>query len=418
MNYLPERDLIIFLLRREFYDQYFSSLDLRHIKEEFKELYHVYVVLQELHEKHLQDFNLDELQATFFTKYPDVDKEIYLELFKTLSETKIEEGVGLGILKDIKRRKQALKLSEEAFRVSTGHGDINTVKSLMEEIEDSTPTDTEDFEFVTTDLEELIEKTYKQTGLRWRLDCLNKSLGSLRKGNFGFLFARPESGKTTFLASETTAMLEQLPQDAGPILWFNNEQVGSEVMLRVYQGFFGIRLEQLLSNPKSYAVRFKEQTSGRFRLVDSALISRQQVEQLCKALKPSLIIFDQIDKIKGFDNDREDLRLGAIYIWARELAKQYCPVIGICQADGTAEGQKWLTMDNVSNAKTSKQAEADWILGMGKTHTEGAEFIRYLNISKNKLLGDEDTIPHMRHARMEVLIEPEVARFKDIITYD
>ena len=416
--YIPEKSLIILLLRREYYDQYFESIDLSYIKDEFKELYHVYKVLQELHESYVQDFSLEDLQAAFFTKYPDVDKTIYGELFKTLSETKLDEGVGVGLLQQIKRRKALLKLSEEAFKASSGHADINSVKSLAETIDSSEKTTDEEFEFVTTNLEELIEKTYKQTGLRWRLDCLNKSLGSLRKGNFGFLFARPESGKTTFLASEVSSMLEQLKEDDGPVLWFNNEQVGSEVMLRIYQASFGIRLEQLLANPVQYRERFSSTSRGKFRLIDSALISKSQVEQMCKALNPSLIIFDQIDKIKGFDDDREDLRLGQIYIWARELAKQYCPVIGVCQADGTAEGQKWLTMDNVANAKTSKQAEADWILGMGKTHAEGAEYIRYLNISKNKLLGDEDTIPHMRHARMEVLIEPEIARFKDIIKYE
>jgi hypothetical protein len=111
------------------------------------------------------------------------------------------------------------------------------------------------------------------------------------------------------------------------------------------------------------------------------------------------------------------LKLGAIYIWARELAKEYCPVIGVCQADGSAEGQKWLTMDNVANAKTSKQAEADWILGIGKTHTDGDEYVRYLNISKNKLLGSEDTIPHMRHGRFETLIKTDIARYNDIVRY-
>ena len=141
------------------------------------------------------------------------------------------------------------------------------------------------------------------------------------------------------------------------------------------------------------------------------------VEKIVKRFNPSLIVFDQIDKIKGFVNDREDLRLGAIYIWARELAKMYCPVIGICQADGTAEGQKWLTMDHVANAKTSKQAEADWILGMGAIHAEGMQFIRYLHLSKNKLIGDEDTLTKLRHGRMEVLIQPEIARFKDIVNY-
>lgn len=187
--------------------------------------------------------------------------------------------------------------------------------------------------------------------------------------------------------------------------------------MRMYQGYFGLRLEQLKANPKKYEEEFNQQTQGRFLLVDDAQLDRLKVERICKRYNPSLIVFDQIDKIKGFANDREDLRLGAIYIWARELAKYYCPVIGICQADGSGEGQKWLTMDNVANAKTSKQAEADWILGMGAIHSEGMQFVRYLNISKNKLMGDDDTISRLRHGKFEVLIQPEIARFKDLMEY-
>ena len=85
--------------------------------------------------------------------------------------------------------------------------------------------------------------------------------------------------------------------------------------------------------------------------------------KLCSKYNPSLLVVDQIDKITGFDNDREDLRLGSIYQWFRELAKDYCPVVGICQADGTGEGVKWLTMGHVANAKTAKQAEARRIRG-------------------------------------------------------
>jgi hypothetical protein len=212
-------------------------------------------------------------------------------------------------------------------------------------------------------------------------------------------------------------MLTQLTVDHGPIIWFNNEQPGDEVMLRVYQGFFGLRLEQIRANVAKYEEEFERLTHGKFKLKDDAQINKGDVERICRALKPSLVVFDQIDKIHGFAADREDLRLGAIYIWARELAKQYCPVIGICQAAGTGEGVKWLTMDNVANAQTAKQAEADWILGMGAQHGEGMQFIRYLHLSKNKLIGDEDTNPKMRHGRMEVLIEPETARFKDLLSY-
>ena len=382
-------------------------------------MHYVYLALDGLRKEHPdKDFEIPELQAFFFLKYPDADKPLYLELFKTIQETPLDPEVGLGILEQIRRRRAASMLSEASFKYATGHGDLDAVIQLSKALEEGVEESLEEVEVVSDDLEFLLANVFSKPGLRWRLNCLNRSLGSLRKGNFGFVFARPETGKTTFLASEVAYMLTQLKDDDGPIVWFNNEQVGAEVMLRMYQAFFGLTMEQLLSNPGRFKREFQEKVKGRFKLVDNANIDRYQVEKILKQLKPSLVIFDQIDKVKGFAADREDLRLGAIYIWSRELAKTYCPVIGVCQADGTAEGQKWLTMDHVSNAKTSKQAEADWILGIGKTHAEGAEFVRYLNISKNKLLGDQDSIPDLRHGRFETFIDQEIARYRDITKFD
>jgi len=71
-------------------------------------------------------------------------------------------------------------------------------------------------------------------------------------------------------------------------------------------------------------------------------------------------------------------------------------------------------MNHVSNAHTAKQAEADWILGIGFIHDTGWEDIRFLNISKNKLQGDVDTDPKKRHGKTEVLIQPLIARYKDL----
>ena len=273
----------------------------------------------------------------------------------------------------------------------------------------------EDFEFVTDDLVELAAERRSVVGLRWRLRALNEALGSIRQGNFGFVFARPETGKTTFLASEVSFMATQIKdRDAGPILWFNNEQVGNEVMLRIYQATLGIDNVNLFRDLEDNRRRYHATTGGKIKLIDQASITWKQIEAICKKYKPSLVVFDQIDKIKGFDADREDLRLGAIYIWARELAKTYCPVIGVCQADGSGEGQRWLTMANVANAKTSKQAEADWILGIGKLNEAGYDNLRYLHLSKNKLWGDEDSKPELKHGRLEVLIEAEVGRYKDL----
>ena len=68
----------------------------------------------------------------------------------------------------------------------------------------------------------------------------------------------------------------------------------------------------------------------------------------------------------------------------------------------------------MANAKTAKQAEADWILGIGKVNDESYAFRRYLNISKNKLIGDKDTLPDLRHGSTQVLIKPEIARYEDL----
>lgn len=308
------------------------------------------------------------------------------------------------------------ELSLDAYEVAESRGNMT---KLMEKIEtlkalsDNKSDDgiSTDYQFVNDDLEVLVNEAITTPGLRWRLSTLNRMLGSLRVGDFGFIFARPETGKTTFLASEVTFMAGQTES---PVLWLNNEEQGNKVMLRCYQAALGVDMTTLFRDMATHKKKFMELTRGNIHLYDSGHIHKRTVEKLCKQLKPALIVMDQIDKIQGFDSDREDLRLGTIYQWARELAKEYAPLIGVCQADGSGEGQKWLTMANVANAKTAKQAEADWILGIGRIHDVGYDTIRYLHASKNKLVGDADSDPSLRHGRMEVLIEAELARYRDL----
>lgn len=336
-------------------------------------------------------------------------------IFSKASESDVRDNVLGDFFSSLRKREIARELALASLAVVEGRSDESSLFELFSQLQESTSSDdNESSEFVTDDLEEIYNETWKSPGLRWRLDSLNKRLGSLRKGDFGFIFARPETGKTTFLSSEITFMAQQVPDDAGPILWFNNEEQGKKVKVRLYQASLGLDLPSLMSSRSENQQKYLDLTNGKLLLVDRAEIHKRHVEQMCKELKPSLIIFDQIDKIKGFAADREDLRLGAIYIWARELAKQYCPTIGVCQADGTAEGVKWLTMDHVSNAKTAKQAEADFIIGIGCVHDPVFEFVRFINISKNKLQGDEDSDPKLRHGRFECLIRPDIARYEDM----
>ncbi len=386
-----------------------------------KELQGVYRTLNAYHEDNNEHNNLTvgDLGNLYFSTHPR-DREYAVGIFDQLDKADASAETVHKLIQSIHTSNLLRELSLASYEVVEGRKQLETVLGLCNRLQDNATgaqagEDATDFTFVTDDLNVLIDETVRTPGLRWRLQTINRMLGSLRKGDFGFIFARPETGKTTFLASETTHMASQIPEEGGPILWFNNEEAGNKVMLRCYQAALGVTLTELFRNLEVHKKKFFEITHGKLKIYDNSHITKSNVEKLCKQYKPSLILFDQIDKIKGFDNDREDLRLGTIYQWARELAKDYAPVIGVCQADGTGEGQKWLTMGHVANAKTAKQAEADWILGIGKINEQGYDTIRYLHLSKNKLYGDADSIPEMRHGQMEVLLDANIARYGDLL---
>ena len=402
--------LIRFMLQYNIYNKYKDII--YNIYKHNKELNILYSYLSRLHDKYEKDLSLEDFSMYVLTNCQEKDKEVLSELLTSLSEFETDDSILSDIICEVVNKQKAHDLAMAAIEVTEGRKEFSDLLVLTQNL-NATESDSVAPEamFVTNNLEELYNDTITTQGLRWRLPTLNRMLGSLRKGDFGFIFARPETGKTTFLASEITHFASQVKQ---PILWINNEEQGNKVQLRLYQAMLGCSLTELYSDLKGNQQKYLELGGANIKIWDSASIHRRQVEQVVRELEPSLIIFDQLDKIKGFTDDREDLRLGAIYIWARELAKQYCPVIAVCQADASGEGKRWLTMENVANAKTAKQAEADWILGIGKSHQPAEEYMRYLSLSKNKLVGDADTDPNLRHGRETVCIKPEIARYKEL----
>lgn len=382
-----------------------------------KELKNIYSTICSLHELHSKDLTIDEVEFAFKSGSNLDEKKYqpYAVLFDELRKVDVGPEVAKTALEQLKQRDLLSTLTMTAMEALEGRKGIEDVKLCLHELDGEGESAGSEVEFVDDDLAQLGEAAFLKPGLRWRLKALNQSLGSLRKGDFGFVFARPETGKTTFLASEITHFATQLAgaEGTGPILWFNNEEQDSKVILRCHQAALAYSLPQLFSDVGKNKEKYRALTGNLIKFPKNFNSEKREVEAIVRETKPSLILFDQIDKIKGFAADREDLMLGSIYQWARELAKEYAPTIGVCQADGTGEGVRWLTMAHVANAKTSKQAEADWILGIGKTNDPGMEFVRYLHLSKNKLIGDPDTIGAQRHGRMEVIIEPEIARYRD-----
>lgn len=402
--------ILLLLLKGEYRTKYLSSVNTNFIKENYPDLHKLYIALQSIPEG--LDASLDDLKLTYLSLYPNAKPSVFEALFQTLSSQVYSEEIAKEALERSYQREQALILAKEALKFSDGQNNIEQVRSCYQKILDGTETSNlEEPVFVSDDIELLHAEEQHIPGLLWPLSSLNEVLGPLRLGDFGFVFARPETGKTTFLVHSVTHMARQVSR---PILWFNNEERGSKVMKRCYQAMFGINLTTLYSNLPKYKEKFQDLSKNNIKIYDKARITKKEVEDLCNQVNPSLIIFDQIDKIEGFDGERYDLMLKRLYQWARELAKTYGPVIAVCQAGGTGENKKWLTLNDVDSSHTAKQGEADWVLGIGRVDKEGLEEVRYLHVSKNKLDGDPSlTKEDRRHDKWEVLIKPEVGRYSD-----
>lgn len=409
------------LLRFDMYVKYNSFINKDFLKDNSKELYRLLTTILIFHEEKNPDhtdLSVESLEVLYWSLYPtqsQKDKDAIQALLSRLGEIEVDPAITKEYFKTHREQAAATSIAMLSLEVANGKRSFNDLaENVLSFLDEDLSPQTEQ-SFVETDLFALKDQLVSGPGLKWRLGAMNKMLGPLRKGDFGFLFARPESGKTTFLASEVTYMAPQLPPEHS-VVWFNNEEQGAKVMTRCYEAYFGVSSEQLFANLEFYSSQFKKDLQGKIHIYDSARIHCRDAERVCKDLSPGLIIFDQIDKIYGFDadKDRHDLELKKLYQWARELSKEYGPTIGVCQAGASGEGKKYLTMDDVDSSKTAKQGEADWILGIGKSHQEGMEQVRHLHLPKNKLLGGEETVAALRHGKMDVLIQSEIARYKDI----
>lgn len=246
----------------------------------------------------------------------------------------------------------------------------------------------------------LFKDAVNNTGLRWRTECLNICMRPLRVGDFGILAARPDAGKTSFIADNITYMATQMPSyfENGnrPIIWFNNEGPGDRIQERIIQAALGLPASKIVKLQKAgrlwtdYTVAIGGDML-RIRVLDVHGYKSWQIEEIVKQTQPGLVVFDMIDNIK-FDGEvlnggqRTDQVLEGMYQWARELAVRYKLIaLATSQISNDGEGLAYPTLGMLKDSKTGKQGAADFIITLGKKSEIMYENIRFVGLTKNKL---------------------------------
>jgi len=244
--------------------------------------------------------------------------------------------------------------------------------------------------WIDTPISVLLGEMGDNSGLTWRLPCMNIRIRGLREGDFVIVAARPDAGKTSFIADLVTHMAPQLPADR-PVLWLNNEGFGKRIIPRMYQAALNYSMRDMIqaNQDKRLEDEYAKCIGGldRIRVKDIHGYNTGQVELLFERFKPGLVIFDMIDNVSGFgDSARNDLMLARMYQWAREAGVEYGhATIATSQVSGDGDGLQYPAQHMLKDSKTGKQGAADLMLMLGKVNDPTNAWMRYIGMPKNKL---------------------------------
>tara|TARA_R110000868_G_scaffold53345_1_gene167565 strand:- start:107 stop:1255 length:1149 start_codon:yes stop_codon:yes gene_type:complete len=324
------------------------------------------------------------------------------------------------VIKSLIERDYLARIADECAKARDGTSDLEAVNALtMEALQDvERYVDKEDL-FVSPDISGVVDRILS-SGYEWRAMCLNRSLGLLRPGDFLIVAARVEVGKTTFLASEASFIAPQLPKDR-PLVWINNEEKSDSVFFRVVQSALGKTTKEILADRDGSMKKYDELmgTRDRIRVTDGKTNDVKTLSLMLKELNPGMIIIDQLDKVTGFTKESEEhLRLGSLYKWARELSRDYGPVIVASQLSEEADHVKdppFIGFRSLRGSKTDKPGEADAIITIGKwaAPSPEEENLRTINVPKNKLPGNgKYYVESERHGKYIVRLDQLRARYE------
>lgn len=396
-----EKSLLRLLLQYNFYTENNSNIAREIFSSDIVELYDIICLA---HEKHKRDLTVAELQALYFVANPTLTqakKENITRLLETLPSD-ISNEIGKELLQKAYITEMGRRISQIGIDIINGKTqDFSKAREIIEKITEGTLSDADDLEQVSDELEDILEAVSTTTKWSYNIQDLYKKASGIGPGIFTAAFGRVECGKTAFAVSLAAAPYGFCEQGS-VVHYYANEEAAVRTKARAVMAFTGMPFMELTVNidkaKKLYTI------NDRLKFFECKGKNIIDIEAHIKRHKPDIVIVDQLDKLEVFGSfAREDERLGELYVRFRDILTKYdCAGIGMSQANADAEGKSVLKTTNMSLARTSKAAECDVLLGIGKSDLHD-DLTRIINLIKNKVTGC--------HEEVVCRLVPEISRY-------
>lgn len=260
-------------------------------------------------------------------------------------------------------------------------------------------------------LDALAQHQRGDEGLYWRCEDLNRAIGPIRKGDFVVIGKRPEVGGTSFLCSELSYMLEQLPSTGSAVL-FNNEEAPDKVYTRMVSGAMGVDYRTMMSAAAHWQTQYDAWLDGRkYKLEHDTSMNINSIYKELENEDHSLIGINVLLKVGGTSAKEDHDKFQALGEECRRISQAYGPVIAVVQADPSAEGMRYIPQDRIYKSKTALQGEADVLIMIGKSDDGTDDGKRFLHVAKNKIPPAPCCDLSLKHLKGEVEFDLGTGRF-------
>ncbi len=387
----------IFLEDKETYLQYREYLS--HISN----LDDSHKLLLKIIDTYYEEYDTNSIEKENLLAYVELNyslvknKKVILEFIDKLYELNTNRDLLKDILRNLADKHLAARLTDKLYALIEGSTAVslhNIKLDLEEHLSriDSELEDAGDNTLCSSSMVDLVTRDIKRQGLDWHLPFLTQQLGPLVGSSLIHVYARPNSGKTSFMCHLASYLAYQCRRmGEGDILHFNNEQEEGIIRKRHACSLLNKNAMWVKENPEEADRLLSEKGFDRIKLYGPAL-TLDYIENRIRRHCPKAVIIDQGVKVSyPKQSDSQQERITRLYNHYRNLAHKYkCDIISVGQARDVEFRKKdesglWLTMDDCDYSRTGLQGECDTMIGIGKTNNVEDDYLRYVAITKEKV---------------------------------
>lgn len=355
----------------------------------------IFETISSAQKKYDSDIDVNTLLELHRSKYPalpDSSREPIEDVIKELDRYKPSNKIILkDLIVDFWKKDKAHKISDLSADIWLGNSDdFIALRTLVDSAIENTPEEEGNFQEVKDNVQDYIDGWDQGFEFRFELQSLADKVGGAGRGNLGIIFARPETGKTTFC----TYLVAEYIRQGFKVAYFANEEPGRLVKGRVFSAYLKWSIDEMKQNIEDSMEVYRNEIEPNLKLLEGRGITLPEIEKFIDNHKPDVVMIDQLDKVVISGNyARTDEKLRALYESSRAIAKKQQVLLwSVSQASYDAQGRQEVDFSMLENSRTGKAAEADIIIGIGKNYGEEEDYIRHLCVSKNKLNGWHGTI--------------------------